>query len=270
MRFIVVVTILLLNSLFSAGVNAGFLPEFELGGKSGVSSGQTFNDSMTEMEFIFVKGGCYEMGSNHGDPDEKPVHEVCVDDFWMGKYEVTQKQWRTIMGNNPSSFNGNERPVERVSWLEINDYYLPILNRKSGKKYRLPTEAEWEYAARSGGKNVNFVGTDELVRYAWNDNNSEGTTHPVGRKQPNDLGLYDMMGNVWEWVSDWYSDIYYNQSPRTNPQGSSSELYRVFRGGSWRRYPGSLRATLRNKEEPSYRYNNLGFRLVLPIEKQQR
>ena len=225
-------------------------------------------DSATNMEFVFVKGGCFQMGDTFGDgsSNEKPVHEVCVDDFYIGKYEVTQGQWKAIMGNNPSRFSdcGDNCPVESASWNDIQDF-INKLNQKTGKNYRLPTEAEWEYSARSGGKNEKYAGTSnesELGDYAWYISNSGGKTHPVGTKQPNGLGIYDMSGNVWEWVSDWYDADYYKNSPKDNTKGPSSGSARVLRGGSWSNGAWDTRIALRYWGYPVGWGNHGGFRLV--------
>jgi len=206
------------------------------------------------------------MGDTFGDgyENEKPVHEVCVDDFYLGKYPVTQGQWKKVMGSNPSHFkSGDNYPVESVSWNDVQEF-IKKLNQLSGQQYRLPTESEWEYAARSGGKRGKYAGTSsdsELGEYAWYDSNSGGKTHPVGQKLPNGLGLYDMSGNVWEWVEDTYSSNAYQSHSRTNPiytrQGSS----RVRRGGSWNNNPRNVRCSNRNNN-PGNRNNNLGFRLL--------
>jgi formylglycine-generating enzyme required for sulfatase activity len=201
------------------------------------------------------------MGSVDGDADEKPVHEVCVDDFYIGKYEVTQDQYQKITGSNPSSFKGGNRPVEQVSWNDAQSY-IRQLNSKSGKGYRLPTEAEWEYAARSGGRNETYAGGSNADTVAWYRSNSGSQTHPVGQKQPNGLGLYDMSGNVWEWCFDWYGN--YPSSTQRNPQGPSSGSYRVIRGGSWINFARYARAANRGRYTPGDRSNYLGFRLVLP------
>ncbi len=246
---------------FPKGLSTTFDWELEAGGKQ-------FKDPVTGMEFVFVKGGCFEMGDTFGDgySYEKPVHDVCVSDFYMGKYEVTQGQWEVIMGDNPSYFKncGDNCPVENVSWYEVQEF-IERLNSKSGKKYRLPTEAEWEYAARSGGKREKYAGTNsdaDLGSYAWYIMNSGSKTHPVGQKQPNGLGLYDMSGNVWEWVSDRYDQNYYKNSPRNNPKGPSSGSYRVLRGGSWSGVPNAIRASYRFDINPSTRNYNYGFRLL--------
>jgi len=212
--------------------------------------GKLVKDPTTGMEMIFVNGGCYQMGDTFGDgfDSEKPVHEVCVDDFYMGKYEVTQGQWQAVMGNNPSYFkSGDNYPVEQVSWNDAQEFVRKLNQRSRGGKYRLPTEAEWEYAARSGGKREEWAGTSsesDLGDYAWYDKNSGGKTHPMGQKKPNGLGLYDMSGNVWEWVQDWYGD--YSSGSQNNPTGPSSVPSRVLRGG----------------DEPDPRLNGSGFRLA--------
>jgi formylglycine-generating enzyme required for sulfatase activity len=230
-----------------------------------------FNDPTTGMEFVFVKGGCYQMGDvfGHGNVDEVPVHEVCIRDFYIGKHEVTREQWGKIMSGNPFFPKGGDRyPVENISWHEVQEF-IGRLNRLSRRKYieyRLPTEAEWEYAARSGGQKEKWAGTtreSELDEFAWTDQNSGEQTHPVGLKKPNGLGLFDMSGNVWEWVADWYDQDYYRDSPRNNPRGPdrSWDHTKVIRGGSWISMPGDSRASLRAKAIPSVR-GNLGFRLV--------
>ncbi len=206
---------------------------------------------------VFVKGGCFQMGDQFGDgdSDEKPVHEVCLDDFYIDKTEVTQRAYRQQTGKSPSRFKGDDRPVELVSWHDAKAYC-----QKAGK--RLPTEAEWEYAARSGGKKEKYAGTSGSPdAYAWYDKNSGKKTHPVAQKKPNGLGLYDMSGNVWEWVSDWYDKSYYASSPRNNPKGLSSGSYRVWRGGSWDfYYDHNIRASDRVRRNPFNRLNYGGFR----------
>lgn len=235
----------------------------------------------TGIEMVFVKGGCYQMGDTLGDggSDEKPVHEVCVDDFYMGKYEVTQGQWKAVMGNNPSYFKdcGDNCPVESVSWNDIQEFInklnqkttpsIPLNKGGQSGMYRLPTEAEWEYAAKSvsggGGKNEKYSGSNNVDSVAWYSSNSGGKTHPVGTKQPNGLGIYDMMGNIWEWTNDWYDKDYYNNSPKNNPQGTNSGQSRVLRGGSWYDLPQYVRASNRGRVLPTARYDNNGFRLAV-------
>lgn len=226
-----------------------------------------FTDESTGMEFIFVKGGCYQMGSDEGLYlyNEKPVHEVCVDDFYLAKHEVTQGQWEKILGQNPAYFKkkGENYPVEQVSWDDAQNY-LRQLNAKSGKEFRLPTEAEWEYAARSGGKLEKYSGSDNVDMVAWYDGNAGTGTHPVGQKQANGLGLYDMSGNVCEWTADWYETLYYLKSPRQNPTGPTSEsTTRVVRGGSWYDGPTLVRSSFRGGFRSQIRDKNIGLRLSL-------
>ena len=196
---------------------------------------------------------------------EKPVHEVCVDDFYIGKYEVTQRQWTAVMGNNPSIFKscGDNCPVENVSWDDVQDF-INKLNDITGGKYRLPTEAEWEYAARSGGKSEKFAGTSDpadLEDYAWFEDNSGRKTHPVGKKKPNGLGIYDMSGNVWEWVKDRFYDKYYEVSPHRNARGPESGSGRVERGGGWGSDARHVRAAYRGNDTSDVKGSGLGFRL---------
>jgi len=231
----------------------------------------TMQDPTTFMEFLFVKGGCYTMGDTFGDGDvdENPSHEVCVDDFYMGIYEVTQGQWKSIMEGNPSAYKGGDLyPVEHASWDDA-QAFVAKLRQKSGENYRLPTEAEWEYAARSKGKREKWAGTSdesELTAYAWFSNNTTGQTHPVGQKAPNSIGLYDMTGNVWEWVSDIYREKYYIDSPKRNPRGPDMGRNRVFRGGSWNDESRIARTTCRVQAGPSVRNRQSGFRIVLPLK----
>ena len=182
----------------------------------------------------------------------------------MGKYEVTQAQWKVVMGNNPSNFTGcDDCPVENVSWNDVQDF-IRKLNAQTGKNYRLPTEAEWEYAAKGGksSKGYTYSGSNDLNAVAWNIDNSGSKTHAVGGKQANELGVCDMTGNVWEWCSDWYGT--YNSFSETNPTGASSGQYRALRGGSWRNSAIICRSALRYWNNPGSRYNCYGFRLVLP------
>jgi formylglycine-generating enzyme required for sulfatase activity len=220
-----------------------------------------------DIEMVFVKGGQFQMGCTSEqtdcDSDEKPVHTVTVDDFYIGKYEITQKQWRDVMGKNPSGFSGcDDCPVERVSWNDIQEF-IKKLNEKTGLHYRLPTEAEWEYAARGGTKSngYKYSGNNNIDDVAWYSGNSGIKTHPVGQKKPNELGIYDMSGNVWEWCNDWYGS--YSSVRQNNPQGSSSGSFRVFRGGSWSSYARYCRVAFRSDLTPDDRYYRHGFRLVL-------
>jgi len=229
--------------------------------------GKLVKDPTTGIEMAFVKGGCYQMGDTFGESDEKPVHEVCLDDFYIGKYEITQGQWKAIMRNNPSWFKdcGDNCPVEHVSWNNIQEF-IQKLNNKTGKNYRLPTEAEWEYAARSGGNSEKYSGENNVDSVAWYYPNSGNKTHPIGTKEPNGLGIYDMSGNVWEWVSDWYDSNYYKNRPKNNPTGPNSGFSRVLRGGSWSNNARSLQATSRSYGPPGNRSSLNGLRLLLPAK----
>ena len=235
-----------------------------------ISSGPaaTYTDNVTGMEFVYVKEGCYQMGDTFGDGDdnEKPVHEVCLDGFYIGIYEVTQGQWKDVMGYNPSnSKRGRNYPVEMVSSYDA-QAFIKKLNQKTGKTYSLPTEAEWEYAARSGGKREKYAGQSsesELEHCAWYISNSKVyTTHPVGLRKPNRLGIYDMAGNVYEWCQDVYNVDAYRKHHRNNPIYNKSGSYRVFRGGCWSEHPSDLRASNRAYDTPSERNGALGFRLT--------
>jgi formylglycine-generating enzyme required for sulfatase activity len=193
--------------------------------------------TVTGMEFVEVPGGTFEMGDLWGDGSnsEKPVHSVTVSSFCLGKYPVTQAQWQKVMGNNFSHFKGDNRPVEQFSWDDCQKF-IRKLNQQTGRHYRLPTEAEWEYACRSGGKREKWAGCNseaELERYAWYKANSNGQIHPVGQKRPNGLGLHDMTGNVFEYCHDCFDMDYYKKSSRDNPPGPSEGSRYVFRGGSY-------------------------------------
>ncbi len=223
------------------------------------------------MTFVSIPGGMFEMGCSDGDSEcygyESPQHTVTLSSFKMSAYEVTQDQWKQVMDNYPSYFSscGRDCPVEQVSYNRVQDF-ITNLNSQTGKNYRLPTEAEWEYAARAGTTTKWYCGNDGscLDDIAWYADNSGLTTHPVGQKTPNAWGLYDMSGNVLELVSDWYDSEYYSKSPSTDPQGPDSGLYRAFRGGCWVRRAGGCRSSHRHAYYPSTAIHYLGFRLVLP------
>ncbi len=230
---------------------------------------------MTEPEMVFVKGGKFKMGTVTGGGDDQPVHDVVLDDFYIGKFEVTQQQWRTIMDQdtNKCYFEGCDScPVERVSWYNVLEY-IAKLNDTLKTNYRLPTEAEWEYAARGGtlSKGYKYSGSNSDEGVAWKvrssnamthpDGKKQSKTHPVGLKKPNELGIYDMTGNVFEWCNDWYSSSWYKISPKKGPEGPSEGTFKVIRGGSWFFDHAGLRTTDRESANPSYRYGYIGFRL---------
>jgi formylglycine-generating enzyme required for sulfatase activity len=237
---------------------------------SSLTAEKTYINSLG-MEFTLIPAGSFTMGADKNfedaDDDETPQHRVSISrPFYLGAYEVTQAQWTAVMGNNPSSFKGLSNPVEMVSWDDV-QAFIQRLNAKEGhNRYRLPTEAEWEYAARAGTTGAYSFGDDEdsLGRYAWYWDNSGEKTHLVGQKQPNAWGLYDMYGNVWEWVQDCYEK--YSSSSVTDPKGPSSGSYRVRRGGSWGRFARDCRAAYRNRNWSIIRRNDIGFRLALSQE----
>jgi formylglycine-generating enzyme required for sulfatase activity len=233
--------------------------------------------------FVFVQGGTFQMGTaSGGDDDERPVHTVTLTSFYMGKYEVTQQEWTEIMGSNPSYSKGDDLPVGMVSWYDAIEYCnkrslregLTPAYRGSGDSvtcdfsasgYRLPTEAEWEYAAKGGANGAYltylYAGSNSVGGVGWYDGNSGDGKHPVGQKQPNDLGLYDMSGNVMEWCWDWYGD--YPGGSQTDPEGPASGWWRVLRGGSWNIGAPDLRSAVRYNSPASRDYSDiLGLRLV--------
>ena len=217
-----------------------------------------------EYPMVFVEGGTFKMGSDDSEAYfwEKPVHQVTLNSYCIGKYEVTQELWEAVMGSNPSHFKGARRPVEQVSWDDC-QVFIRKLNSLTGKNFKLPTEAQWEYAARGGKKSrgYKYSGSNTIGDVAWYDGNSGNKTHDVGTKIPNELGLYDMAGNVWEWCSDWYGD--YSSSSQTNPSGPSSGSGRVSRGGGWNYCARHCRISYRDLHSPGRSFSYLGFRLCL-------
>jgi formylglycine-generating enzyme required for sulfatase activity len=238
--------------------------------ETGTSTSETGNDegkskssNPEDIEMVDVSGGSFIMGCNrYCKDDEIPTHGVVLNSFKIGKYELTQAQWTAIMGSNPSAFNGCENcPVENVSWNEVQTF-IRKLNSKTGKNYRLPTEAEWEYAARGGANTSIFTysGSNNLDDVAWHNGNSAGKTKPVGGKKANELGIYDMTGNVTEWCSDWYGP--YSDENQVDPIGANSGTGRVLRGGSWNYKGEDCRVFFRGNLLPSAKQNMRGFRLA--------
>ena len=222
-----------------------------------------------DFDMVYVPGGTFTMGATAEQGDEasdweKTAHSVTLSGYYIGKYEVTQAQWKAIMGNNPSSFKGDNLPLENVSWKDCQKF-IEKLNKLTGKKFSLPTEAQWEYAAR-GGKSggTKYSGSNAIENVAWYWNNAGEKTHPVGEKSPNDLGIYDMSGNVLEWCQDWYDSNYYKNSPTSNPTGPDSGSSRVVRGGGWIYYEGICRVSDRCNGAPGNQGSDLGFRLCCP------
>lgn len=209
----------------------------------------------------FTMGATAEQGSDVRD-SEKPAHQVTLSSYHIGKYEVTQEEWEAVMESNPSSFKGARRPVEQVSWDDC-QLFIQKLTAMTGMAFRLPTEAEWEYAARGGcqSKGYKYAGSHNLDDVAWYDGNSGGATHDVGCKQPNELGLYDMSGNVWEWCNDRWGR--YSQGAQTDPAGPFSGVCRVGRGGGWYYFARYCLVSYRCGSFPGLRFDNLGLRLAL-------
>jgi sulfatase modifying factor 1 len=218
------------------------------------SVGQAFAQSAT---MVLIPAREFQMGSNAA--EDEPPHTVHLSAFYIDKFEITQEQFQKVMENNPSDFNGKNLPVEQVTWYEARDYCKAV-------DQRLPTEAEWEKAARGGTHTVYYWGDAIDGDFAWYWDNSKRSTHPVGTRKPNAFGLHDMSGNVWEWVADYYEDTYYKSSPRENPAGPFTSKYRVIRGGSWRDLPEFLRTTRRNYDLPAGRFNHIGFRCAQSAE----
>ena len=222
-------------------------------------NGVTFN-------MIKVDGGTFTMGATPEmtDPwnDEKPTHKVTLSSYYIGETEVTQGLWKAVMGSNPSWFTGDNLPVEQVSWDDCQQF-IDKLNSLTGKKFRLPTEAEWEFAARGGNKShhTQYSGSDNVDEVAWYENNSGNKTHPVKTKKANELGIYDMSGNVFERCQDWYGD--YSRKSQKNPAGPKSGTYRVSRGGCWYSLARHCRSSNRGSNTPDGRFYDLGLRLVL-------
>ena len=229
---------------------------------------ETFTVNGVAFKMVKVAGGTFQMGatSEQGSDaydDEYPVHSVTLSDYYIGQTEVTQELWEAVMGDNPSYFTGdNQCPVERVSWDDCQEF-IKKLNRLTGKNFRLPTEAEWEYAARGGNKSkgYKYSGSNDADAVAWYNKNSGSKTQPVAQKQSNELGLYDMSGNVWEWCQDWYGD--YTSRSQSNPKGANTGSDRVLRGGSWFDYARYVQVSYRHNCTPDTRFSGYGLRLAL-------
>ena len=274
----------------SASLNPKYLNDVEaLRRKFEPAAGATYTEPTTGMEFVYVPGGEFWMGCGERETecsdDEKPRHQARVSGFWMGKYEVTQAQWEKVMGNNPSYFKGADRPVEQVSWNDAQEFLkklnathpspLPRGEQREtslsggaggGLLFRLPSEAEWEYAVRAGTQTAYSFGDNpaQLGEYAWFDGNSGNETHPVGKKKPNAFGLYDMHGNVWEWVADTWHDNYDGAPTDGSIWGSlGDEKTKVLRGGSWDGYPNSCRSADRFRSGPDDWASLIGARVVV-------
>lgn len=223
-----------------------------------------------QFSMVYVDGGSFNMGAtseqgSDAEPDEKPVRNVAVGNFYIGKFEVTQGLWRAVMGNNPSQFQSDDNfPVENVSWNDCQTF-IAKLNQLTGRTFRLPTEAEWEYSARGGrmSRGYKYAGGNSVRKVAWLTGNSRKKTHSVGQKWPNELGLYEMSGNVWEWCQDWYdacADTY------SDSVSDSVRCGRILRGGAWSSNARHCRVSYRNGINPDYKYGDFGLRLCLSAE----
>ena len=230
--------------------------------------------SPTDIEMVAVQGGKFDMGSDDDQMDRRPAHTVTLKDFSIGKYEITERQWKAVMDSNPSVYTYcNDCPITNVSWNDI-QAFLKKLNEKTGKHYRLPTEAEWEYAARGGAKEImrkdkedklygkKHSGKQLLQTIAWYDGNAKDHVHPVGRKKGNELELHDMTGNVEEWCNDWYGKDYVTKKDVTDPQGPDGGTSKVVRGGSWYSQANETSVTRRAAYLPDTKTMYLGFRVV--------
>ena len=214
------------------------------------------------IEFVSIPKGCFQMGSDLLKDFERPVHDVCVDSFYIGKYEITQKQWNQLMDSNPSKFSGENNPVDKVSWLDSKEFIDRLNKFENTDRYRFATEAEWEYAARAGTQTEYYWGPTIDNDYAWYYGTANYHTHPVGEKKPNAFGLHDMSGNVWEWVNDWFHKDYYKKRVKNNPKGPLSGKYRVRRGGSWANFTKYIRSASRYRGRPDHKHHIMGFRIA--------
>ncbi len=238
--------------------------------KASYSNG-TLTVNGIKYNIVWVEGGTFRMGAtseqgsdadSEADSDEKPVHSVTLSSFYIGKTEVTQALWKAVMGSNPSNFRGDNLPVECVSWNDC-QAFIRKLNALTGQNFRIPTEAEWEFACRGGNnsRGYKYSGSNYIDNVAWYTDNSGKKTHPVATKSPNELGIYDMSGNVFEWCSDWKGD--YSSGAQTNPKGPYDGSDRVLRGGGWGYGAWHCRSSYRGNHFPTNRGSNGGLRLAL-------
>ena len=272
-NYLLIPTLLFIFSLFI--IHPSYLYSQEQGNKSNQIKVKKTKPYKVKRKYrkavvgmVYVKGGTFQIVNNGSESTTKPLTEVKLDDFFIGIYEVTQKKWMDIMGNEPSSFNHCDScPVEQVSWNDVQEF-IKKLNSISKFNYRLPTEAEWEYAARGGNKSqgFNYSGSNTVSDVAWFTENSGLKTHSI-LKKPNELGIYNMSGNVWEWCSDWYDENSFNNSPLNNPQGPIEGTHHVYRGGGWSSAEMLCKVSYRNTGEPNSREDNIGFRIAITLPK---
>lgn len=234
-------------------------------GNKAVAQTETFTlaEGVT-LEMVLVEGGSFMMGSDDGNRDNRPAHRVQLDDFHIGKFELTQDQWVALMGTNPSQIACGRCPVNNMSWEQLQDF-LKKLSEKTGKNFRLPTEAEWEYAAQGGKKSKRFLysGSNDIAEVGWLNFNSGNQQHEVGQLKPNELGIYDMNGNAWELCEDWYDPKFYPGNRPKNPLNTAPAKYRVSRGGSWMSPSKYCLLYARNNDHPHHKRGNGGFRVVM-------
>jgi formylglycine-generating enzyme required for sulfatase activity len=283
--------LLCLSLMVVTRLNAAEVPAARESVAPATKKARGFTEPYTGMGFVNVPGGCFTMGDTHGDGqgDEKPLHQVCLDSFSLGKHEVTNAQFRKFRPDHDSgiyegnSLNGGNQPVTNVSWYDAAEF-AKWLTAKTGRVFRLPTEAEWEYAARGGTGGRNYWGEDTAVacrnangadltaKAQWPEwtttdcNDGYKVSSPAGSFQPNAYGLFDMMGNAWEWTNDWYDAWYYFDSPRNNPQGPSGGKLKIPRGGGWGNASECVRVADRNGFDPEFTILFLGFRLASSAE----
>lgn len=237
-----------------------------------IKPGDTWQDPISQINMLWITGGCFQMGSpprtTGRETDEGPIHQSCVDNFWLGETEVTQGQWRRIILNNPAKFRQSDaHPVENVSWEDVDDF-ISYLNNHSQLNitFRLPTEAEWEFACRNGGERTEFPGSTQPSQIAWYAMNSNGITQATGTRKPNRLGLKDMSGNVWEWLQDHYRATYANQANTNNQENKFFSI----RGGGWKDEPKTLRCANRGFESITTRRPDLGLRLAASLKGKEK
>jgi formylglycine-generating enzyme required for sulfatase activity len=227
------------------------------------AAGALWTEPGTGMEFVWAPSGCFQMGGDGSDPREQPVHEVCVRGFWMGRYEVTQGQYQKITKKLPGHFSGADKPVANVSWNDANDF-AQQMSHSTGAQIRLPSEAEWEYACRAGGAHEIYCGPGgDPARLAWYDGNSGNEAHAVGQRVPNNWGLYDMSGNLWEWTQDCWNDSYATGTADGSAREFGNCGKRVIRGGSWGFSQGYLHAAKRVSSDAGARGIDTGFRVTI-------
>jgi formylglycine-generating enzyme required for sulfatase activity len=245
---------------------AGESPKAELPAKK--NRGRTFDlGKGVKLELVAIEAGSFIMGDDRGDAEEQPAHKVTIGKpFYLGKFEVTQEQWEAVLDVNPSRFKDAKLPVDRVSFEDCRAFVEKLNAQFAGAEvsFGIPSEAEWEYACRAGDTGQFCFGGDEkkLGDFGWFEDNAAGRTHPVGEKNPNAWGLYDMHGNVWEWTADWYDDAYYRESPELNPTGPKNGVSRVLRGGSWSDPAIYCRPAYRFCLPPWFRVHCYGLRVI--------